>query len=100
MRRVFEPVKIGNLELKNRLVRSATWEGIAQPDDMTEDEIHLVVRQFIDAAVRAKKAGFDGVQIHGAHVNEGCFVPAAAAVAEAVSCPVMVVGGFRGRDKA
>ena len=32
MRRVFEPVKIGNLELKNRLVRSATWEGIAQPD--------------------------------------------------------------------
>jgi 2,4-dienoyl-CoA reductase-like NADH-dependent reductase (Old Yellow Enzyme family) len=67
---------------------------------MTEDEIHLVIRQFIDAAVRAKKAGFDGVQIHGAHVNEGCFVPAAAAVAEAVSCPVMVVGGFRGRDKA
>ena len=37
MRRVFEPVKIGNLELKNRLVRSATWEGIAQPDgSMTE----------------------------------------------------------------
>ena len=100
MRRVFEPVKIGNLELKNRLVRSATREGIAQPDDMTEDEIHLVIRQFIDAAVRAEKAGFDGVQIHGAHVNEGCFVPAAAAVAEAVSCPVMVVGGFRGRDKA
>ena len=32
MRRVFEPVKIGNLKLKNRLVRSATWKGIAQPD--------------------------------------------------------------------
>lgn len=28
---------------------------------MTEDEIHYVIRQFIDAAVRAKRAGFDGV---------------------------------------
>lgn len=161
-----------------------------EPDDMTEDEIHLVVRQFVDAAVRASKAGFDGVQIHAAHffflsrfispavnhrtdvyggstenrsrilleimdgirkaapdlhitvkingsdfayggleeaecaticklldsagidsievsgngtsvagikvhVNEGYFVPPAAKIAEEVSCPVIVVGGFR-----
>lgn len=38
-----------------------------EPDDMTIDEIHLVRDQFIYAAVRAEKAGFDGVQIHVAH---------------------------------
>ncbi len=281
MKKVFEPVELNNIDLKNRLVRSATWEGIAgldgsvtdkayeiyeelakggvgaiitgftsvslhdyyfdammrliddalipqykklvdvihkedtpviaqlalggyyrevngryelvEPDDMTEEEIRHVIRQFIEAAVRAKKAGFDGVQIHAAHffflsrfispvhnhrmdayggstenrsrilleilegikkeagdlhvtvkinssdfvdggleedesllicklldqagidsievsgngtsvagikahVNEGYFVPFAAKVAEAVSCPVIVVGGFRSLD--
>ncbi|MBR1444245.1 MAG: NADH:flavin oxidoreductase [Firmicutes bacterium] len=281
MKRVFEPLKLRNMSMKNRLVRSATWEGIAkqdgsitdesyeiyeelakggvgtiitgftsvalhdyyfggmmrlcddglipqykkltdiihtcgtpviaqlalgayyreqngrymqvEPDEMTRDEIKLVINQFIDAAVRAEKAGFDGVQIHAAHcfflsrfisravnhrsdeyggspkkctsilleilegirktvphlhitikinssdftiggndgndcvevcklldnagidsievsgngtsvggikvhVNEGYFVPVAAEVADSVSCPVIVVGGFRSID--
>lgn len=34
---------------------------------MTTDEIKIVERRFIDAAVRAKKAGFDGVELAGAH---------------------------------
>ena len=38
-----------------------------EPDQMTVDEIHLVRDQFVAAAVRAEKAGFDGVQIHVAH---------------------------------
>ena len=155
MKRIFEPVKMSHIELKNRLVRSATWEGIAnrdgsvteeayaiyeelakggvgaiitgftsvalhdyyfggmmrlcddslipqykrltdiihaegipvitqlalgayyrevngrymqiEPNDMNSDEIQYVIRQFIDAAIRAEKAGFDGVQIHAAH---------------------------------
>lgn len=155
-KKIFEPVEVGGLHLKNRLVRSATWEGIAapnggiddvaygiydelarggvgliisgftsvagddhyfdgmmrlhndalvpqyaklvdaahaqdvpmlaqlalggfyrklddgrsvqvEPDDMTIEEIHQVERQFVDAAVRAKAAGFDGVQVHVAH---------------------------------
>jgi 2,4-dienoyl-CoA reductase-like NADH-dependent reductase (Old Yellow Enzyme family) len=34
---------------------------------MSRDAIHRVVDAFTQAAVRAKKAGLDGVQIHGAH---------------------------------
>ena len=281
MKKVFEPTSLGTLALKNRLIRSATWEGLAyrngsltkelydiydelaaggvgavitgftsvalndryfggmmrlsddalipqyrrltdmihahgtpvitqlalgafyreeggqsvqtEPDEMTIDEIRLVERQFAEAAGRAKAAGFDGVQIHAAHFfflsrfispainhrrdkygtttenrsrilteilsgireaapglhvtvkinssdftfggldeedcvkicrllddagidsievsgngtsvrgirphkNEGYFVPAAAAVAEAVRCPVIAVGGFRSLD--
>ena len=155
MKKIFEEVNLKSLKLKNRLVRSATWEGIAnpdgsitgesyeiydelakggvgaiitgftsvalhdyyfsgmmrlsdeallpqykklvdiiheqdasaitqlalgayyrsvngrymqvEPDDMTVEEIHLVRNQFIEAAVRAEKTGFDGVQIHVAH---------------------------------
>lgn len=38
-----------------------------EPDEMTSDEIKNVVDLFVQAAVRAEKAGFDGVQIHAAH---------------------------------
>jgi len=152
LKEIFEPVDIGGLKLRNRLVRSATWEALAAPDGsidartyevydelarggiglvitgftsvagndryfggmmrlhddslipqyarlvdaihahgvpvlaqlalgafyrgdgsqaepsfMTEDGIRLVERRFVDAAVRAWKAGFDGVQVHVAH---------------------------------
>jgi len=37
------------------------------PTEMTRENIRTVVQAFGDAAVRAKSAGFDGVQFHGAH---------------------------------
>jgi 2,4-dienoyl-CoA reductase-like NADH-dependent reductase (Old Yellow Enzyme family) len=144
---LFEESKIGSIVLKNRFVRSATWEGMCKGDgtvteklvkhysdltkgqvglivtgiacvnsmgkvaigqmgidndelipsmrslvenvhnlggriaiqlacggerhclgrNMTTEEVTKVVGDFGDAARRAKKAGFDGIQIHGAH---------------------------------
>jgi len=37
------------------------------PRALEEDEIRAIVGQFGDAALRAKQAGFDMVEIHGAH---------------------------------
>lgn len=34
---------------------------------LSEDEIEALVEDFVAAAVRADKAGFDGVELHGAH---------------------------------
>lgn len=37
------------------------------PEELTVERIHEIVEQFGDCARRAKEAGFDGVEIHGAH---------------------------------
>lgn len=41
--------------------------GTVEPHMMTVDEIKIVEQRFIDAAVRAKTAGFDAVELHAAH---------------------------------
>jgi 2,4-dienoyl-CoA reductase-like NADH-dependent reductase (Old Yellow Enzyme family) len=37
------------------------------PKEMTVEDIKFLQNAFADAALRAQKAGFDGVQLHGAH---------------------------------
>lgn len=51
------------------LVPSATgFAGyLDTPREMTLEDIREIVTAFSDAAKRAKQAGFDGVQLHGAH---------------------------------
>lgn len=36
------------------------------PEEMSHQQIETVLQQYENAAIRAKKAGFDGVEIHGA----------------------------------
>ena len=38
-----------------------------QAEELTVPEIRRIEKCFIDAAIRAKKAGYDGVQLHGCH---------------------------------
>lgn len=37
------------------------------PKEISKNEIKLLINAFADSALRAKKSGFDGVQLHGAH---------------------------------
>lgn len=34
---------------------------------LSQDEIDAIHQDFVDAAIRAQKAGFDGIELHGAH---------------------------------
>lgn len=38
-----------------------------KPKEMSEEDIYTVIEGFASAASRAREAGYDGVQIHGAH---------------------------------
>ncbi len=46
---------------------SAVEDGGVRPREATEEDIVNVIAAFRDAAVRAHKAGFQGVELHGAH---------------------------------
>lgn len=41
--------------------------GAPVPREMTLEDIKSVQKKFVDAAVRCQKAGYDGVELHGAH---------------------------------
>jgi len=48
MAKLFEPAKIGNLEIKNRIVRSATAERLAADDGSFGDEMAQLYRRLAD----------------------------------------------------
>ncbi len=53
--------KVAPSAIMNKVFRDSV------PKELSEIEIEEVISNFVDAVVRAEKAGFDGVQIHGAH---------------------------------
>jgi len=58
---------VGASALTEEELPYATWAGFKAPRAITDKEIDLFKRNYIDAAERLKKAGFDGVEVHSAH---------------------------------
>ena len=42
-------------------------ETVLKAREMTQEEVRFVQNEFVAAAIRAKKAGMDGIEFHGAH---------------------------------
>ena len=70
-RKIFDTVTLHNLTTKNRLIRSATWEGIAEDDGSITEEAYEIYGELSRGGVGAVIVGFTDVSdndyyIHGA----------------------------------
>jgi len=62
---VFEPKKIGGMTIKNRLVRSATYEGMASEDGSVTDELEELYKTLAEGGVGLIITGYTYVQPSG-----------------------------------
>ena len=58
---IFSPLKLSNMELKNRLIRSATWEGIASIDGSIDDRIYEIYTELSKGGIGGIITGFTSV---------------------------------------
>ena len=58
MKQLFEPADIGNFKLKNRFVRSATWEGIAEENGHLNDKIFKLYENLAKGGAGAIITGY------------------------------------------
>ena len=61
MKNLFDAIELKNLHLKNRLVRSATWEGLADDDGNIGDDTYKIYRELARGGVGAIITGFTSV---------------------------------------
>lgn len=52
-KQIFEEVRVGRLRLRNRLVRSATWLGLAAPDGTLPEEAFATYRELAEGGAAA-----------------------------------------------
>ena len=67
---IFEPLKLNNLTLKNRLLRSATWEGIALDDGSINEKIYSIYEEVSKGGIGGIITGFTSVASND-HYFEG-----------------------------
>ncbi|HSN55098.1 MAG TPA: NADH:flavin oxidoreductase [Candidatus Sulfomarinibacteraceae bacterium] len=89
-RSVFDPVTINGLELRNRLVRSATWEGLGAPDGSVTEPMVEVYRELAEGGVGLIITGYMAVRADGRQqvtqllADRDELVPGLARIADAV----------------
>ena len=64
MKKIFEEKQLKNIALKNHLIRSATWEGIANPDGSVTEEAYEIYEGLAKGGVGAIITGFTSVALH------------------------------------
>ncbi len=69
MKQIFETARLGNLTLKNRLIRSATWEGIALPNGGITDEAYRIYAELAQGGIGAVITGFTSVADNDRYFN-------------------------------
>ena len=60
-RTIFDTVHMNHLTLKNRLIRAATWEGLAGFDGSITDEAYSIYNELAHGGVGAVIVGFTDV---------------------------------------
>lgn len=61
MKTIFDKTNLGNLQLKNRLIRSATWEALADERGHFSEEIYGIYEQLAAGGVGCIISGFTSV---------------------------------------
>ena len=64
MKKIFESVALKNTLLKNRLIRSATWEGIANQDGSVTEEAYEIYGELAQGGIGVIITGFTSVALH------------------------------------
>ena len=64
MKNIFDKVELHHLTTKKRLVRSATWEGIASPDGSITDVAYEIYEELSNGGMNA-----DGMDFIGTYDN-------------------------------
>jgi len=90
MKRLFEPVTISGMQLRNRFVRSATWEGMCDEEGRPSPRLAVCFRELARGGVGLVISGYAFVRLDGKQTRGsiGChkddLAPELKAVAKAV----------------
>lgn len=74
MAKPFESCAVGTLTLKNRIIRAATHEGLAEPNGKPQNELYELYARLAKGGVGAIITGYVAVSAKGrAYANQGMF---------------------------